>query len=123
MKRILSHRKLAALIFFYANFTLGGGNRTQDLRWDYGGCGWWIHQDKFKTRRNNMAYLEASLTRPAAPASFNPIKWLLRLEADYRQADMLRKAVGDRLDDMGMTRKQADTAFYGRFGKHRYNSK
>lgn len=70
-----------------------------------------------------MTYLETSRTRPAAVATFNPIKWLLRLEADYREADKLKKADDTRLQDMGLTRKQADTAFYGRFGQSRYYSR
>tara|TARA_R110002051_G_scaffold129972_2_gene203724 strand:+ start:5739 stop:5942 length:204 start_codon:yes stop_codon:yes gene_type:complete len=66
-----------------------------------------------------MAYIETLRTRPAAPKTFNPIKWLLKLDADYRQADKLNKTSEDQLRDMGLTRKQADTVFYGRFGQDR----
>ena len=62
-------------------------------------------------------------TRPTAPAKFSPIQWLLHLEAAYREADQLKETEDHHLQDMGITRKQADSVFYGRFGQHRYYSR
>lgn len=64
----------------------------------------------------------APRTATAPAASFNPIKWLFRLEAAYREADALKNAEDHHLLDMGITRKQADAVFYGRFGLHRFHS-
>ncbi len=65
----------------------------------------------------------AARTRPATSFTFNPFQWLLRLEAAYREADQLKKTEGHLLGDMGITRKQADTVFYQRFGQNRNYSK
>ncbi len=62
----------------------------------------------------------ATRNHPTTFTKFNPIQWLLRLEAAYREAGQLKKTEGHVLDDMGMTRKQADTAFYQRFGQNRH---
>jgi uncharacterized protein YjiS (DUF1127 family) len=65
----------------------------------------------------------ATRTRPATFAKFNPIQWLLRLDAAYREADQLKKTEGHFLKDMGISREQADTVFYHRFGQNRYYSR
>lgn len=70
-----------------------------------------------------MAQSTAATSRPAPSATFNPIKWLFRLEAAYRQAAQLKMTEDCHLEDMGITRQQADDAFYGRFGQNRYYSK
>jgi len=70
-----------------------------------------------------MTQSTASSIRPAPFAIFNPILWLFRLEAAYRQAALLKKTERCHLDDMGISREQADPAFYGRFGQHRYYSR
>lgn len=77
-------------------------------------------------RRNDIAYITtapAAVTAPATTREFNPIRWLLRLDAAYREADKLKKSEAHRLQDMGLTRDQANSAFYGRFGEHRYYSR
>ena len=70
-----------------------------------------------------MTHATTAPTAPITTSKFNPIQWLFRLEAAYRQADALKNAEDHHLLDMGLTRKQADTAFYGRFGQNRYYSK
>jgi uncharacterized protein YjiS (DUF1127 family) len=65
----------------------------------------------------------ATHTVPSTFAKFNPIQWLLHMDAVYREADRLKKT-GDRLlEDAGVSRKQVDTVFYQRFGQNRYYSK
>lgn len=70
-----------------------------------------------------MTYMDTPTTRPVAQKTFNPIKWLFHLEADYRQARTLEAADETQLQDMGLTREQSNTAFYGRFGQNRYYAK
>ena len=65
----------------------------------------------------------ATRTRITTAFSFHPVQWLLRLDAAYREAQKLKKTEDHYLADMGITRKQADTAFLGRFGSHRWYSK
>jgi uncharacterized protein YjiS (DUF1127 family) len=65
----------------------------------------------------------ATRTRPATFIKFNPIRSLLRLAAAYREADQLKKTEGHFLEDMGISREQADTAFFQRFGQNRYYSR
>ncbi|MGR3292318.1 MAG: hypothetical protein ACU0C9_14180 [Paracoccaceae bacterium] len=62
-------------------------------------------------------------TATAPTAVFNPFNWLVRLEAAFRQAEQLKSTEDHHLRDMGITRKQADAVFYGRFGQHRYYSR
>jgi len=74
-------------------------------------------------RRFQMTYANTATTAPVTASTFNPIQWLLRLEATYREADKLKNTEDHHLLDMGITRKQADAIFYGRFGQHRYYSR
>lgn len=70
-----------------------------------------------------MTTTQASRARPAPRQTLNPIKWLLRLDADYRQAIHLKNADKERLDDMGLTREQANLAFFQRLGQNSYRSR
>ena len=65
----------------------------------------------------------ATRTRSTTFTKFNPIQWLLRMDAAYREADQLKKIAVQFLEDTGVSRKQADTVFYQRFGQNRYYSK
>ncbi len=65
----------------------------------------------------------ASQTRPITSFSFHPLQWLLRHDAAYREAQELKRTEDHHLADMGITRDEADTAFYSRFGQHRWYSK
>jgi len=67
-----------------------------------------------------MAYTETTTNTFSAPVKFNPIKWLLRLDAAFRDADKLQKTEDHILKDMGITRRQADVAFYRQFAAKRY---
>ena len=44
-----------------------------------------------------------------APAKFKPIRWLLCLDAAYRQAHNLKNADDRILEDMGVTRQQVNS--------------
>ena len=44
-----------------------------------------------------------------------PLRWLLHLDAAYRQYRALKNADAERLADMGISRKAADRAFYRQF--------
>ena len=44
-----------------------------------------------------------------------PLRWLLHLDAAYRQYRALKEADAERLADMGISRKAADRAFYRQF--------
>lgn len=54
-------------------------------------------------------------TRPAKTNIFLAIlNWIARKDAAYREAQKLSRMSDERLDDMGMTREQANAAFYAR---------
>lgn len=67
-----------------------------------------------------MTYTETTTNTFSTPAKFNLIKWMLRLDASFREASQLKNAEGHNLKDMGLTRKQANTAFYRQFAEKRY---
>ena len=67
-----------------------------------------------------MTYVETAKTTFAAPVQFNLISWLVRLDTSYRESQQLRKTEGRNLKDMGITRQQANTAFYRQFAEKRY---
>ena len=67
-----------------------------------------------------MTYTETATTTFATPAKFNLIKWLIRLDASFRETDQLNKTETRNLKDMGITRQQANTAFYRQFAEKRY---
>ena len=67
-----------------------------------------------------MTYTETATSTFAAPAKFNLIKWIIRLDASFREASQLRNTEDRNLKDMGITRKQANTAFYRQFAEKRY---
>lgn len=67
-----------------------------------------------------MAYIETTKNTFSAPAKFNPIKWLLRLDASIRDANKLKNTEDHNLKDMGITRQQANVAFYRQFAEKRY---
>jgi uncharacterized protein YjiS (DUF1127 family) len=46
---------------------------------------------------------------------FSPLRWLMRLPAAYHQYRGLKEATPKRLDDMGISRKSANRAFYRQF--------
>lgn len=48
------------------------------------------------------------------------LNWLQHLDAAYRQSQQLKKATPEQLNDMGISRKQADTAFLGQFRDDRW---
>lgn len=70
-----------------------------------------------------MTTAQASRVRPASLPTLNPIKWLLRLDAAYREATKLKNADKERLDDMGLTREQANAGFYQCLTHNRYYSR
>ena len=72
-----------------------------------------------------MAYAETlpAQTRPHTANKINPIQWLLRLEAAYREHCKPKDTEDRLLEDMGITRRQANTAFYRQFGQYRYYSR
>ncbi|MFQ5623676.1 MAG: hypothetical protein ACE5FS_09805 [Paracoccaceae bacterium] len=45
----------------------------------------------------------------------HPLRWLMRLDAAYRQHQALKSATPGQLDDMGISREDADIAFYRQF--------
>jgi hypothetical protein len=45
----------------------------------------------------------------SAPTKFKPIRWLLCLDAAYRQAHNLKNAEDRFLEDMGITRQQVNS--------------
>ena len=40
--------------------------------------------------------------------NFNPIRWLVRLESEYREAQKLKSTENRLLEDMGITIQEAD---------------
>ena len=70
-----------------------------------------------------MTHTAKSLAPVTTQIEFHPIRWLLRLDAAYREARKLKNAEDQRLDDMGITRKEADAVFYSRFGQNRWYSR
>ena len=67
-----------------------------------------------------MAYIETTTNTFSAPVNFNPIKWLLRLDASFRDANHLKNTEDHNLNDMGITREQADVVFYRQFAVKHY---
>ena len=67
-----------------------------------------------------MAYTETTTNTFAALSKFSLINWLFRLDASFRDADQLKKTEAHNLEDMGITRQQANTAFYHQFAEKRY---
>jgi hypothetical protein len=67
-----------------------------------------------------MAYIETTTNTFAAPAKFNLLKWLLRLGASFGDADRQNKTEDRILKDVGITRQQANVAFYRQFAEKRY---
>lgn len=61
---------------------------------------------------------QTTTARPAAhrarrtPIWLRALNWLADRDAAYRASHKLRDQPDERLDDMGITREQADTAFY-----------
>lgn len=45
------------------------------------------------------------------------LNWLVRLDSNHRQSQKLKHLDDRLLDDMGMTRKDAERAFYTKFGR------
>ncbi len=62
-------------------------------------------------------------TRPHTTNKSNPFQWLLRVDAAYREHCKLKETEDRLLEDMGITRRQANTAFYRRYGQNRYYSR
>ena len=67
-----------------------------------------------------MAYTETSTNTFSTPIKFNLLKWLFRLDASFRDADTLKKTEDRILKDVGITRQQANVAFYRQFAEKRY---
>ena len=67
-----------------------------------------------------MAYTETATNTFAAPAKFNLFSWILRLEASFREANKLKNTEARILKDMGITRQQANTAFYRQLAEKSY---
>ena len=67
-----------------------------------------------------MAYTETTTNTFSAPAKFNLLKWLLRLDASFHEASKMKNAEEHNLKDMRITRQQANTAFYRQFAEKRY---
>jgi uncharacterized protein YjiS (DUF1127 family) len=70
-----------------------------------------------------MAYVASTQTFEIKRNGFNPIKWLLALERAYRDSQKLKATEDHHLLDMGITRRQANAAFYTRFSENRYYSR
>ena len=66
-----------------------------------------------------MTYTETATTF-ITPTKFNLIKWLVRLDASFREANQLKRTEAHNLEDMGITRQQANTAFYRQFAEKQY---
>ena len=62
-----------------------------------------------------------SITRISFPKIANPFRWLVRLDAAYRSYLSLKEAENHRLEDMGISRKQLDQAFYRQFAEKSYH--
>ena len=60
------------------------------------------------------AITKTATARPRA-TRFSPLRWLLHLDAAYRQYRALKEADAERLADMGNSRKAADRAFYRQY--------
>ena len=54
--------------------------------------------------------------RTARPLGLRLLDWLVLLDAGYRNAHRLASASDERLADMGITRREAEAEFEGRFG-------
>ncbi|MBL4872363.1 MAG: hypothetical protein JKY41_02945 [Rhodobacteraceae bacterium] len=67
-----------------------------------------------------MTFAETITKTVAAPVKFNLITWFVRLDASFREANQLKNTKARNLKDMGITRKQADTAFYRQFAETRH---
>jgi len=67
-----------------------------------------------------MTFTETATKTVAAPAKFNLITWFVRLDASFREASQLKDTEARNLKDMGITREQADTAFYRQFSENRH---
>ena len=70
-----------------------------------------------------MTYVTAASAHNTKFYSFNPLKWLLRLEYAYRQAQQLKSTEDHHLRDMGISRRQANAAFYTQFKENRWYSR
>ena len=65
-----------------------------------------------------------TITKTAATTTrhprFSPLHWLMRLDAAYRQHHALKQATSEQLDDMGISRDDADTAFFRQFASKKF---
>ena len=48
------------------------------------------------------------------------LSWMLRMDAAYRQSQQLKRATGEQLDDMGISREKANGFFLTRFRDNRW---
>lgn len=67
-----------------------------------------------------MTIAEHSIIPTAPSPKFRPLAWLLALDASYRQFRQLARTDTEHLQDMGVSRDQANKTFYRRFGQHRF---
>jgi len=70
-----------------------------------------------------MAHITATPTYQPKSPSFNPIQWLLGLERAYREAQQLKSTEDHNLKDMGITRREANAAFYTQYSENRWYSR
>jgi len=64
--------------------------------------------------------ITAQMTTTVATSIATALTWIVDRNAAYRQAHKLQSASHAQLKDMGMTRAEADTAFYTRSRGHRH---
>ena len=62
-----------------------------------------------------MTVIAKTATARPGTTRFSPLRWLMRLDAAYRQYRALKEATPKQLDDMGISRKSANRAFYRQF--------
>lgn len=61
-----------------------------------------------------MAHSSTVQNNPGEPKSFNPIRWLVRLDSEYREAQKLKNTENRLLEDMGITVQETDANLYSR---------
>ena len=60
--------------------------------------------------------MNTSITSKTSSILLNILNWIAEKDAIYRQATKLRNTPDERLADMGLTRQQANRAFFARYG-------
>jgi len=86
-----------------------------------GGCIERNHPPKDQTMHSttrkfySQPRVKKNIAGPRTSIIIRALNWLAERDRGYREAIKLRQMPKERLDDMGITRKQANTAYYKRF--------